>query len=503
MTALNNRLAVNGLRLVWTVLAIWKANYVAWYEHVVFLRAVRQCVWPDHPQPVNDASFATHILIVADPQIIDHRSYPGRGATLTYVSQLLVDLNLRKSWRAALALDPDVVVFLGDMMDGGRFSMEDDEYERYYRRFKSIFPLDSKIPQYFIPGNHDTGLGVSTQFSEKAAARYISHFGPLNNRVSIANHSLVFLDAPGLADTEHRQSTPGEPIEFVRSVAKLQDPSPVVLFTHIPLSRPDGANCGPLRERGTIRRGTGFGYQNTLEGPASAFLLQSLNPSIIFSGDDHDYCEYIHAYTSQGKSRQAREVTVKSLSIYFRFFPPQALVPGSATHADSLCLLPDQLGIYLETYIPLLVLSIVLICLSNLRRTCFSRQARRHYDSPSSSNSPSYSPLTGDLRSRNDSRGYRSENDDVAEGLPHPTPSVSRKGSRPSVFADLRSFRASPTGDDWVGIHGSTCRVHFQLFRKPATTKSRGFIAGCLYDIRDTAAFPLTVFLVLSLWMFR
>lgn len=89
----------------------------------------------------------------------------------------MVDLNLRKNWRAALLKRPDAVVFLGDMMDGGRFSMSDDEYvladvtsnpscaslisqfryESYYRRFKSIFRLDSGIPQYFIPGNHDTG----------------------------------------------------------------------------------------------------------------------------------------------------------------------------------------------------------------------------------------------------------------------------------------------------------------------------------------------------------
>jgi len=57
---------------------------------------------------------------------------------------------------------------------------------------------------------------------------------------------------------------------------------PTVLFTHIPLSRPDGMNCGPLREKGTITRGAGHGYQNTLNEEASNFLLQSLRPSIIF-----------------------------------------------------------------------------------------------------------------------------------------------------------------------------------------------------------------------------
>lgn len=39
----------------------------------------------------------------------------------------MVDLNLRKSWRAALRLQPDMIVFLGDMMDGGRASVSDEE----------------------------------------------------------------------------------------------------------------------------------------------------------------------------------------------------------------------------------------------------------------------------------------------------------------------------------------------------------------------------------------
>lgn len=66
-------------------------------------------------------------MIVADPQILDHRSYPGRGAFLTWLSRIIVDLNLRKNWWVATSKKPDAVVFLGDMMDGGRFDMSDEE----------------------------------------------------------------------------------------------------------------------------------------------------------------------------------------------------------------------------------------------------------------------------------------------------------------------------------------------------------------------------------------
>lgn len=115
------------------------------------------------------------MLIVADPQILDLQSYPDRHPLLQYLSQWVVDLNLRKSWHAARRLSPDVVVFLGDMMDRGRADMSGAEYvssfgfaerggaergaryEEYYQRFKSIFHKQSQAPVYYLPGNHDVG----------------------------------------------------------------------------------------------------------------------------------------------------------------------------------------------------------------------------------------------------------------------------------------------------------------------------------------------------------
>ena len=69
----------------------------------------------------------THVLLVADPQILDHRSYPDRPPWLMSLSQFIVDLNIRKSWRATRRLHPDAVAFLGDMMDNGRVDMPDEE----------------------------------------------------------------------------------------------------------------------------------------------------------------------------------------------------------------------------------------------------------------------------------------------------------------------------------------------------------------------------------------
>ncbi len=73
-------------------------------------------------------------------------------------------------------------------------------------------------------------LGSSTTFSHDARARYISHFGPLNSQFSIANHTLVLLDAPTLVEEDYRRNGRGQsfddwkaapdgPIQFAKSFA--------------------------------------------------------------------------------------------------------------------------------------------------------------------------------------------------------------------------------------------------------------------------------------------
>lgn len=171
---------------------------------------------------------------------------------------------------------------------------------------------------------------------------------------------------------------------------------PVVLFTHIPLFRPDTATCGPLRERGSIHRGVGFGYQNTLGQQTSEYILKGLRPVAVFSGDDHDYCEYTHSIPlvdegPEPRIQYAREVTVKSFSMAMGIERPGfhmlSLASESTggdlgggqmkperTYADAPCFLPNQLAIYTHRYLPLFLFSVLLLAISNFRK---SRQWQR------------------------------------------------------------------------------------------------------------------------------
>ncbi|KAG9316325.1 Metallo-dependent phosphatase-like protein [Chiua virens] len=400
----------NGLRTVW-VLA------VVWFELGTFRFALYDCLWPDTRQPPLPDSRTVRILVIADPQIIDRHSYPGRGPLLSALSQYAVDLNLRKNWNFAFhRLRPNAIVVLGDMMDQWSFidvhqrSVHKSylpRYETYFARYQSIFNMgDLPPPVYYLPGNHDVGLANLAPFSLSADTRYTSHFGPRNYRRTIGNHTLVFIDAPALVEEDVLRTQRGHtyhswpaikrgPVEFVKQTTSTGSSSPLVLFTHIPLSRPSDASCGPLREKGTIRQGYGFGYQNTHTDGTTTFLLESLKPSLIMSGDDHDYCVYEHTISSSNEKVQ--EVSVKSLSMAMGIRRPGfqllslisvAPSPDQITQTPippplhALCLMPDQLGIYFYIYIPLILLSLFVLLVLNFRRanggTNYQQRSHKH-----------------------------------------------------------------------------------------------------------------------------
>ncbi|KAL5523938.1 hypothetical protein ACEPAG_8111 [Sanghuangporus baumii] len=381
---------VAAVRTVW-ILA------VLWYELIVFRWDLAGCRWPDDEldgvlKDEEGSSFSaslTHVLLIADPQIRAPRRHSAWRRWLH-----LTDLTLRKRWSFVRRVRPDVVVFLGDMLDRGRYA-DDDEYRESFEYFKSIFSVEPNTKVYYVPGNHDVGLGPGSR-SNKAHARrhYTRYFAPLNNKVSIANHTLIMLDSPGLVDEDYRragtgksfedwQAIPGGTIDFINDFAGVGSEEPVVLFSHIPLFRPDTAGCGPLREKGNIRRGVGPGFQNMLMRDTTRYILRYVRPTVVFSGNDHDYCEYTHSIPLLSEGPDAKidyvpEVTVKAISSAGDIRRPgfQLLsLSESSLHqtdgksfADAPCFLPGERDICFGRYLPLLALSLVVLLAAAIRR---------------------------------------------------------------------------------------------------------------------------------------
>ncbi|KAF4266511.1 hypothetical protein CNMCM8812_002712 [Aspergillus fumigatus] len=452
-----------------------------WGERTVFQESLDKCVWDKWEKWPRDAT-PHHVVFIADPQLVDPHTYPGRPWPLSTLTVRYTDQYMRRSFTSIQrSLGPDSVVFLGDLFDGGRewgtssTTSPEKRYQQYkdsfwkqeYHRFVKIFSDQfhegdgqSTEPRgrrmiASLPGNHDLGFGSGVQVPVRD--RFQSFFGPGNRVDVIGNHTFVSIDTVSLSAMDQPDprtgssgtgagdgEQPNERIwreakdfldEVPRHMAKaeteellmlrnetqaskgrlfkhdavqvlenaiVKEPQwealglPTILLTHVPLYRRPATPCGPLRERyppssdgeleedepNALRLGGGYQYQNILTQTISKDLVSKIGSSLVqvYSGDDHDYCEISH----REFSGSPKEITVKSLSwamgvrhpgfLLTSLWNPIDLTTGkprehsSSTIQNHLCLLPDQLGIFIHygalfgfTLAILLIRAIVLV----------------------------------------------------------------------------------------------------------------------------------------------
>ncbi|KAF2146869.1 uncharacterized protein K452DRAFT_242026 [Aplosporella prunicola CBS 121167] len=437
------------------LLTVFWLFYLYWGERSSFRDSIEACEWSNWESWPQDAT-PHRLAFVADPQLVDPHTYPGRPWPLSTLTVAYTDQYLRRTFSLLdTELYPDTVIFLGDLFDGGRewTSDKDVSEERWkgygdkfwlreYDRFGRIFfghwgegGMQPRVGQKGrkilagLPGNHDLGFaaGVRTPIRK----RFNAYFGDGNRVDVIANHTFISVDTVSLSALGHAT---GEEVtwrptqdfldnvqaEKKRAVARelrvqkglspapkyshkvvgtdglakatLPAPEadgaefPTILLTHVPLYRSEGTPCGPLREhwppatppkgqsepvnpdeRNAIAVRGGYQYQNVLTREISKDITEKIgNVRYAFSGDDHDYCEVMHmGYPSAGGG--IREITVKSVSWAMGIRKPGFVMlsmwnpvdehgstisskAGTAepTIQTHLCLMPDQLGIFIR-----------------------------------------------------------------------------------------------------------------------------------------------------------
>lgn len=216
-------------------------------------------------------------------------------------------------------------------------------------------------------------LGVS---GSRVAAEALNSFYPGTHPVPSYRHEVV----DSVAASPH--------LTTKKSAAKPQ--LPVILLTHVPLYRSQDADCGPLRELGrSIPIALGYQYQNVLTPGISTTIAKKVGAAgelvHVFSGDDHDYCDVTHRFNvnrrAEGSQKQrvdianVREITLKSFSWAMGVRKPAFQLVSLYNPVDAhgysigtrgptiqshLCLLTDQLGIFIN-YALLLALTAVLL----------------------------------------------------------------------------------------------------------------------------------------------
>ncbi|CCE65446.1 hypothetical protein TPHA_0L00890 [Tetrapisispora phaffii CBS 4417] len=300
-------------RYIFLLFLLW-IGLIHYYERSVIKRAMKKCDWKKWEKwPKGIDSYK--VSLFADPQIMDAHSYPGRPFIVNYMTKALLDNYHRKNWKyAQYYLDPDGTFFLGDLFDGGRY-WDDDYWHNEYKRFNSIFPKKSfRKTVMSLPGNHDIGFGDT--IIESSLERFTTYFGETSSSHDVGNHTIVLVDTISLSDTKNTNIS-SIPKQFLTGFAKLQHKYPRILLTHVPLWRdPETQTCGPDRESNKpFPLMKGVQYQTVIDYDISQEVLNDIQPIVLFSGDDHDYCKISHRYQANGKEKVAEEITVKSCAM--------------------------------------------------------------------------------------------------------------------------------------------------------------------------------------------
>ncbi|XP_037297762.1 metallophosphoesterase 1 [Manduca sexta] len=124
------------------------ALYCEW-----FIYLMQPIYWADLKCPENDQS-CTKILFIADPQIQGDLEFP---PPLSYLFNWDSDRYLRSTFSVVMdQLKPDILVYMGDLMDEGSISTMPQFYG-YVKRLSSIFNVHYPITQVWIPGDNDIG----------------------------------------------------------------------------------------------------------------------------------------------------------------------------------------------------------------------------------------------------------------------------------------------------------------------------------------------------------
>ncbi|KAG0034816.1 hypothetical protein BGZ81_002908 [Podila clonocystis] len=464
------------IRLAWCIAVILG-------EQVSFWGMVYRCSWPENASwDKSDSTLKERyrIAIVSDPQLTDWYSYQQTGLAL-WLTEFYTDLFMRRSFRRLHnQLQPDAVLFLGDLMDGARDTMDPKLFARNQDRFMETvfdtrntawnelpimidnegseqeevvddedrlcgdlgegeacmksqgkeqkdqendmkatdddisitgqFKQVTKAPLYsserrairtsgkslrlYVAGNHDYGFGDT--LVRKAMVRYKHEFGSVNYEVHVGNHTLIVLDT--LALSSSIPSIREESQEFLSKIGREGPLAPRILFTHVPLHRPETTYCGDAREaKQLILDSYGDQYQNMVNASLSREILRKIQPDMIFSGDDHDWCEITHsaygAITPEvtvptfSFAQGIRQPGFVMLSLYNpeelvrnrelvlptpgRGYPPPTwtggvkTIKGNSTFDYEACMLPNQLSIY-NGYIVLLAVTLGCIVVTHL-----------------------------------------------------------------------------------------------------------------------------------------
>lgn len=135
MLVYNVNLLLVKMKRRWQIItvAVLLSISVFYCQYFVYYVSLYSCDWP-HADSLNETekSNLTKIMFISDVHILGEM----KGQPF---DRIFHEWQMYRSFQTALHLfNPEFVFILGDILDEGEYA-SDEQYERYFKRFKGIF----------------------------------------------------------------------------------------------------------------------------------------------------------------------------------------------------------------------------------------------------------------------------------------------------------------------------------------------------------------------------
>ncbi|KAG6547717.1 hypothetical protein Mapa_010529 [Marchantia paleacea] len=308
-----SRMAIRGQWSVTLVIAGLWAISLLYGEMFAFWFPLFSCSWPVielngtnaedfHVKPIK-------IALIADPQITHQADDRSPVPTTLKFSEFYSDVYMRRAFRSSvLAMEPDRIIILGDLIEGG-YLLSDEEWNVIEKRFEHAFDQSERgskkglgrLPVYYLPGSQDLGSADIQVKRPEILNRNFAAFGPLEYVVPIGGVEFVFTNAKaydGLESSIQANATWGLSKQFSSDETHI----PRVLLTATPLYKSSDVACKRQHvSELTDEFVTGMPEMLHVDKPegyltleTTSRLLNLTKPMIVFSAHGYQGCSLTH-----------------------------------------------------------------------------------------------------------------------------------------------------------------------------------------------------------------
>ena len=249
-----------------------------------------------HRPPASDfvgKDRAARLLLLADPQLEGDARVEEQGV-YGHLNNLFNAAYFKHIFTALTRqYTPSNAAILGDLLSSEL--IDEDEHARRVAIFKDSFD-GSRVPHgvWHVVGNHDIGYGAKA--TKKRLRRHEDAFGALNSAQTLAELPVLVWDDVNVdgARSSDAQRLAWRALDLHGARAR-DEGLPWILLTHIPLFK-DAPQCtdDPEVVSKQGKRGKTVVETQTMLSRESSDRVLALRPGIIFTGHDHDGCDFNH-----------------------------------------------------------------------------------------------------------------------------------------------------------------------------------------------------------------